>query len=218
MDASHGTRYAHAVTVPDVRQRLNYNLSRVTSLLTAADTLENSSTKSDILRAAVVFLHATLEDVLRSGLELELPRANAEQLGSIPFVVTDAKGKARKTEKVTLAELTQYRGKTVDQTIKDLVDEYLDRSNFNNLEEVGTALKRMGIGTLNSLGLDQHANDLIALTSRRHWIVHRVDRNRSAGSPGRPRTRRIHSSTVNSWTKCVRAVGDGILDALEQKP
>jgi hypothetical protein len=72
------------------------------------------------------------------------------------------------------------------------------------------------------MGLDKHANDLMALTSRRHWIVHRVDHD-DAGhrvdhdDAGEPKARPILPTTVNTWKDCVQAVGVGILDALEQK-
>lgn len=203
-----------SMSVPEIRQRLESNLTRVQTLVSAGE----GPGKSDMLRAAVVFLHATLEDVIRSGLELELPRAGAPELGRIPFVLVDDSGETRKSEKISLAELTQYRGKMVDDMIKDLVDEYLNRSNFNNIEEIGAALKRMGLGTLGSMGLDSYADDIMALTSRRHWIVHRVDRNPSAGARGMPKARRIHAATVNAWMECVSAVATGILDALERKP
>jgi hypothetical protein len=148
--------------------------------------------------------------------------AGAQQLAKIPFVLTDDKGDTRKPEKITLAELTQFRGKTIDETIKDLVDEHLSRSNFNNIEEIGAALNRMGLGTLDSMGLRTHATNLIALMKRRHWIVHRVDyvaagHRGDHDDVGEPKARPILAKTVNVWKDCVRAVGFGILDALEQK-
>jgi hypothetical protein len=209
------------MSVPEIRQRLQSNLARVENLVAATSTLESGGTsgpiKTDMLRAAVVFLHATLEDVIRSGLELELPRASAENLDRIPFVLADGKGETRKPEKISLPELAQYRGKTVDDAVKELVIEYLNRSNFNNIEEIGAALNRMGIGSLKALGLDHRASHLIALTSRRHWIVHRVDKNPDAGLPGRSKTRKIHASTVRAWKACVSEVCTRIVDALEQK-
>ncbi|MFO7566056.1 MAG: hypothetical protein R6X02_25655 [Enhygromyxa sp.] len=220
MDGRAVAEYAAAVSVSEIRQRLASNLARVERLISASDGFgsdaESDLIKSDMLRAAVVFLHATLEDLLRSGLELQLPRARPEQLGGILFVVEDDRGETRKREKLSLTELTQYRGQTVDDTIKDVVVKHLDRSNFNNIEEIGAATRRMGISGLRELGLDHHAEDLIALTSRRHWIVHRVDRN-PRPSAEEPETREIRVSTVTVWKNCVEAVCAGILDALEQK-
>lgn len=76
--------------VDDIRQRLRDNLARVENIIESSELLPASAAapiKSDLLRAAVVFLHATMEDVLRSGLELELPRAAAEHLEGLSFVV-----------------------------------------------------------------------------------------------------------------------------------
>jgi hypothetical protein len=213
------TRYAAEVSVSEIRQRFASNIARVERLVAAAGGFadaESDLIKTDMLRAAVVFLHATLEDVIRSGLELQLPRAGPEQLGGIHFVVAEEKAGSRKREKLSLAELTQYRGQTVDDTIKDVVIKHLDKSNFNNIEEIGRAIWQMDIGGLGELGLEDRKDDLIALTSRRHWIVHRVDRNPGT-SAEEPKTREIHVPTVNTWKDCVERVGTCILDALEKK-
>lgn len=221
MDGHAVTRYAAAVSVSEIRQRLASNLARVESLVAATSAIDSSPTsgplKTDMLRAAVVFLHATLEDVLRSGLALELPRASPERLEHIPIIVKDDRGKTRKPESISLAGLSKYRGKTIDEVIAEIVTEYLDRSNFNNIEDIGSAVQRMDLGNLSTLGLDHHATTLMALTSRRHWIVHRVDLNPYASLPGQSKTQKIHSSTVRKWKDCVNAVCVAILDALEHK-
>jgi hypothetical protein len=71
--------------VDEIRQRLRDNLVRVEHIIESTESVPGSTAapiKSDLLRAAVVFLHATMEDVLRSGLERELPRAAPEHLST----------------------------------------------------------------------------------------------------------------------------------------
>src|SRR5690554_8182614 len=81
------------MTVLEVEERLNSNLKRVETLVKLFDDSESggSPTETDLLRAAVVFLHATLEDVVRSGLELRLPNAAPEHLSMLRFAVRDEK-------------------------------------------------------------------------------------------------------------------------------
>ena len=54
------------------------------------------------------------------------------------------------------------------------------------------------------------------MTSRRHLIVHRADRNPSAGGPGHKRTRSIGAKTVTTWRDTVEGFCSSILDKLEE--
>src|SRR5947208_1955802 len=74
--------------------------------------------ESDILRAAVVLLHATLEDLLRSLADWKLPTAPPEALADIPLAGT----KGKKT--LGLQELAGFRGRRVDDVIALSVTEY----------------------------------------------------------------------------------------------
>ena len=178
------------VSVEQVRERLRSNLERVQSLVDLYDQVESKSgpTKTDTLRAAVVFLHATLEDVVRTALELRLPQASPENLGLI-----FATGKAKPG--ISMTELAKYRGKSVDDLIGTRIDAYLERSNFNNVANLIMALKRIDLET--SL-LEPHKDDLAAMMKRRHWIVHRADHSRDASGPGP-----IGVKTVTTWKDAV---------------
>lgn len=197
-------------TVVQIRARLDSNLKRVQSLLQLFNEIESNGgpTKTDLLRAAVVFLHATLEDVLRTGLDLRLPHASAEHLAMLDFAVGDVL-----KEKITVSQLAKHRGKTVDQLLKERINAYLERSNFNNVAEVNTALERMAVG---KSALDPHKEALAAMMIRRHWIVHRADHNENAAGSRRQRTRQIGASTVATWKDTVAAFCTTLLDELEQ--
>ncbi|PRQ09558.1 hypothetical protein [Enhygromyxa salina] len=115
-----------------------------------------------------MFLHATLEDVVRTTLELRLPIASADQLAVLGFAV----GKNIK-DRISMSELAQHRGKSVDQLIIDRIEAFLERSNFNNIYDLTRALEQCA---LEKSLLSPHKNNLAAMMSRRHWIVHRADR------------------------------------------
>lgn len=84
---------------------------------------------TDRLRAAVVFLHATMEDVLRSVLAWKWPMTDARaQLKDIGVLVG-----GEPQQKVTQADLIAHRGSSVDDVIRASIAAYLEKSNFNNI-------------------------------------------------------------------------------------
>jgi hypothetical protein len=162
----------------EIENRFNGNLERVEHLVALYETLTTGPGRrpvdtSDILRSAVVFLHATLEDFLRSLLEWKLPSAQASYLKDIPL-----KGKKPRST-FTLDDLAHFRGSNVDDLISRSIADHLERSNFNNPGDVSSVLE--SIGLMRSL-LDPYRNKLGPMMKRRHWIVHRADRNNATGS------------------------------------
>jgi hypothetical protein len=128
---------------------------------------------TDLLRGSVVFLHASLEDLLRSVLAWKLPLADPKQLEDVPLVGTKPRSRH------TMADVAAHCGISVDELIARSVSASLERSNFNDVAEVASALARSGIS---SSVLDPYGSHLAAMMSRRHWIVHRADRNQAQGS------------------------------------
>jgi hypothetical protein len=100
----------------------------------------------------------------------------------------------------------------VDQVIGERIGAYLERSNFNNIEDVVHALERVGIET--NL-LDPYKDALAALMQRRHWIVHRADNFASTDALGAPQPRSITVSTVETWTESVQRVCAEILARMD---
>lgn len=76
----------------------------------------------------------------------------------------------------TLDDLVPFRGSTVDDLIAQSVESYLERSNFNDPGEVDQVLVRVA-----STLFDPYRDKLGPMMKRRHWIVHRADRNAAAG-------------------------------------
>ena len=165
--------------------------------------------ETDVLRAAVVFLHATHEDLLRSLLEWKLPGAPAKYLADIPL-----QGKPART-KFTLDDLAAHRGSTVDDLIARSVLQSLKRSNFNHPGEIERALDKIG---LDKDLLKLFKPQLGPLMARRHLIVHRADH--SADSPGRGSSfaLALHQKTVELWHEALREFGTNVLNELQEIP
>ncbi len=100
------------------------NLGRVKRLLVLAHQLQWLMTtaptevggREDVLRAAVILIHATLEDFLRTVGATYLPHATEEVLNGIALVGS----KEPRAEKFYLGRLARHRGRTVDEVIPEV--------------------------------------------------------------------------------------------------
>ncbi len=195
-----------------IERRFQGNLGRVTSLVDLYDTRVSGSGRvpvadTDLLRAAVVFLHATLEDLLRSALDWKLPAAAPEHLADVPLVGCDKGGREPWCD---LSDLARHRGKTVDDVLVESVTAYLDDSNFNHPGQIEAVLGRLSVSPA---ALNPYRSLLGPMMARRHWIVHRADRNDLAGS-GQYAARSLSSTTVRGWRDAVRGFGADFLAML----
>jgi len=191
------------------------NITRVRNLVTAYDTLGTSGAgrpsvrQTDVLRAAVVLLHATLEDLIRSSSEELLPEASPDVLNQIGF----PEGPDKTKTKFTLGELHPYKGRTVDDVIRTAVQTRLQRSNYNSVDELAAALARIGF---DPTVLDPDQPTLDSYMRRRHLIVHRADKNPApARGRGIPLTLHLPKETVETWVGAVEGVGSRIIAALQ---
>jgi hypothetical protein len=123
----------------------------------------------DVLRASVVFLHAAVEDVLRSVGRLRLPTASGEVLAAIPLADLAGLGDDRR---FTLRHLARHRGLTVDDLIYQSVRSYLDRKSFSSPNDVVEFLQKVEI---DPRAVQAYLPDIARLMSRRHRIVHQAD-------------------------------------------
>ena len=161
--------------------------------------------ETDVLRAATVFLHASLEDFLRDLAYWKLPEANETVIKKIPIV-----GKFGQSTKFELDELVRHRGKTVDKLIKDSVYVYLERSNYSNTKEIGKLLQDIGI---NTESVNNEFPSLSELMERRHQIVHRADQ--KIGTDRDHHTvRSISAATVERWLKAVEVFTETVLNEI----
>ncbi|MFZ4439949.1 MAG: HEPN domain-containing protein [Syntrophales bacterium] len=193
--------------------RLNENLLRAENLVNLYKSIHkvtdgeqaegNTNIETDILRSAIVFIHASLEDFLRSISSAHLPRASEEALNKIPL-----SGKERKHDRIYLGELTRFRGMTINDVIQDSVDKYLEQSNYNNTDEIAKLLQNLGIKPNE---INENFDILQQMMKRRHRIVHRADR-LDANTSGR--LEEIKDETIKQWIDITRDFGEKVLKKL----
>jgi len=157
--------------------------------------------ETDTLRAAVVLLHATLEDLVRSLAEWKLPAATPDVLAEVPL------SGQKRGAKFGMQELAAFRGQTVDEVIARSVSEHLERSSYNHPGDLEATL--VAIGCKIKIERDKRV-ELAAMMSRRHWIAHRLDRNPKKGS-GHHRVKSLSILVVNRWIEAVERLGREIL-------
>lgn len=197
----------------EIEARYELNLQRVRKLVQVYRDLAGPGSGRrpvetvDLLRSAVVFLHATLEDVLRTLLVHRwVSAADPVHFEDIPVALSPESRQA----KVSLADLAPHRGKTVEQILQASVEAHLARATFNHVGDVRTALIRSGI---DAAFLTPHARRVAATMSRRHQIVHRADRQDAPG-PGHHAGASLGVAAVEAWISAVEAVCRGIVAKL----
>jgi hypothetical protein len=187
-----------------IARRFHSNLDRVRHLLAVygrTPAAERRTDDADLLRAAVVFLHATLEDLVRSVLEWRLPAASPESLKDVPLVGLKPRSA------MNLADLAPHRGQLVDAVIANSVQAHLERSNFNDPGEVERALASVG---LSRLPTTETKNLLGPMIQRRHLIVHRADR----PPPSRGPAPDLDPPTIELWLRTLETFGADVLHQL----
>ena len=178
--------------------RITTNLTRVPNLIELANAQRPQITREDILRAAVVFLHATLEDFLRYIGMNYLLTAGEAALDKIGLV---GSSDVLRAEKFFLGKLAKHRGKTVDQVIKESVAGYLDRTSFGDPVDISRLLEACGIRLEHVREFYLEIGDLM---TRRHQIVHRADLV-DTSVEGPRNTASIDAATVTSWNDAVKS-------------
>lgn len=161
--------------------------------------------QTDVLRAATVFLHASLENFLRSLSYWKLPSANKDVIDKIP--ISGSEGNAKK---FFLGELVAHRGKSVDKLIKESVSQYLERSNYSSINELTSFLSSISVIPQN---VNSEFSSLEDLMKRRHQIVHRADIDESGGQ-GRHKVKSIGVAQVNNWVSSVEKFSASVLNEI----
>jgi hypothetical protein len=199
------------------RTRFDLNMGRVENLVEIFERLEEDNAKSrDVLRAAVMLLHASLEDVLRQLLLYRLPKSTSVEMLRMFF--TDQHGKA---EKMEIGELARLHKVKVEREIRSRMTKKLSNSNYGDRGDVIAALKILGF---DENDLKPRVEPLGELMSRRHLIVHRSDREEAIidNGDGRKRThgrpRKINTDTVKSWLKSVRKLVNYVIANIDRPP
>lgn len=180
--------------------------------MVTADTEVIHGHREDILRAAVVFMHASLEELLRELAINLLPHASETVLNEIPLAGSGA-GRA---EKFYLGKLRPHEKKSVQELIEESIREHFGSSNFGNIREISNLLRALD---LESDEVKTQYPVLAAMMDRRHQIVHRAD---NVASPAAKAPRPIDAALVEEWrqglmTFLVAVAGSAIASHLIKK-
>ena len=195
------------------KENFDKNLERVKSLHSLYTKLKKEDLKdskdyrlTDILRAEIVFLHSSFEEYFRGVLIEWLPiKASSETLKEFPISLKAGK----KAEKLFLSDLANYRGKTIDEIIRESILETMQLKSFNNEEEIRSWCSKLGITLENFSGM----REVNAAVHRRHKIVHEADIDRDANSQ---RLQPISPGNITPWIKAyedlVKLIDDTITE------
>ncbi len=195
--------------ISDIYSRFTLNLKRCDNLLRIyEETKETGRGRKDVpsldvLRAATVFLHATLEDFLRSLIVWRLPSLEAEVLDEVPLAGLGGSGRP---EKFFLGKLALFRGQLVEEVIEQSVEDHAGSLSFNTTGDIAALLRKIGVKVEK---VNSHFPELQQLMSRRHNIVHRADRNVKLG-PGQHAALSIGAHTVARWKRTLRRFVDAV--------
>jgi hypothetical protein len=161
----------------DLMHAIN-NLWRARRFIDLASTMEeNDEKRADLLGAAIVFFHATLEEYLRLVALQEWVKLDKEKLQS---VIKQYNRLGNKNVKLSLLEVVDYREKTFESLLIDEIHNFLYQSlSFNSLEEIQAFLKTVNVslGDLSSELGQETIDNVSALIYKRHLIAHQANCN-----------------------------------------
>ncbi len=175
------------------------NIERVRSLCSLYNSLKTNDVKegknykfTDILRSATVLLHSSFEEYFRCTLRDTLSNNYTEEtIKSLEIKSSDGKHK----EKVSFAELVQYKDKTINELIVEQIIFTLDSTSFNNYSDVARWTQKINV-SLQSYSKQSVFEKLVA---RRHKIVHEADNEKIE----KYQLTKIQESTVTEWINAV---------------
>jgi hypothetical protein len=192
----------------DLLIRYFKNLDRVKNLIRIYESHPDSKGKgrkhvrtTDVLRASVVLLHSTFEDICRTIERELLPLGSEEALNEVPLLGISKQGRP---EKFLLGRLASYRGKTVDEVIMRSVEAHLDLASYNSVDDFCAFLTRVGFSTQ---PFRPFFPQLASLMKRRHHIVHQADRSGERGR-GYQQAKSLGRNAVRGWVNCVHKILD----------
>jgi len=183
-------------------KRVATNLRRADRLIEIAEkrfpsrNRDDIQAKDDMLRAAVVLLHATLEDYLRYIGFKYIPSGGEEVLNKISLI-----GGPDRPEKFFLGKLAKHRGKTVDQLITESVEAHLDKRSFSNTADISQLLESARVP---SAKVEAFFPSLQELMDTRHEIVHKGDLTATIDQEGERVPKAIDASKVTEWSNTIQ--------------
>jgi RiboL-PSP-HEPN len=191
--------------IEQIEVRFGFNIERVNELITLYSETKNEKHYKDVLRSAVVLLHASLEDLLREMIRIRATDDPTVLLDQLQF--PNPKDASRNVENIKVSGLNMFRGKSVDELINICISNHLDRRSFNSKEDIIAALGPIG---LQPNDYSTYYAEIDAAVKRRHKIVHESDRN-SHGTDSHGKLIGIGAEGVSGWVDAVKEFGLKIL-------
>ena len=188
------------------------NISRVSNLIAASKTLVAQNIgdvepANDVLRAAVVFLHSSLEEIIRNLYLHRLPSAGAESLNRVPFAAHEP---SHRPKNIQLGDLLEYPGQFVENVIRESINQYVNTLNVNNANQLVDCLK---LADVPHEPLKQFFEPLDSLMKRRHQIVHQMDRTNELDPLASP-INSIDANTVGAWSAALDGFANALFEAV----
>ncbi len=181
------------------------NVGRVKSLVELYDTIQEIRSRNgrgkkgrrkveevDLLRSAVVLLHATLEEFLRAKVIQFFPYSQPDAFKSIPLFGLEN----NRADKFGLDSLVKHRDKTVDSLLRESVRSHAYQRSFNDGTDIMSWLERVGVRPDDELR--KRLAKIGPMIKRRHSIVHNADLGSKSGK-GNHRTSSLSRDTVDTW-------------------
>jgi hypothetical protein len=170
-----------------------------------------NQTGMDLIRATVVLFHASFEDLLREACRKFWLIRPSDKWTAVPFV--GERGDDRRT-KLTIIDLAQFRGMTVDDLIQKWFDSWINRETYNNFADVVQLLETLEI---DKQPFQKYATHVDFLMKRRHRIVHSVDFDHHAATgPADWPTSDIYKFLIA--THAVHSISIELMRAMSEKP
>lgn len=188
------------------------NMVRVSNLIAASQKLVTQDAKDaesadDILRAAVMFLHSSLEEIIRNLYLYRLPSVGQEALNKIPFVTLEG---IHRSKGILLGDLYMYQGSFVRNVINESINNYVNTLNINNADQLAECLK---LADIQVEPLRQFFSQLNSLMKRRHQIVHQMDRANELDPLSDP-VNQINATLVADWKQSLEGFANMLFDSV----
>jgi RiboL-PSP-HEPN len=192
----------------EVEEVFENNIKRVNSLIVKHNQLIKINAKTaskptvqdtDLLRAAVVFSHAALEEAMRGAALIRLLKLEfVDSIAELPLLDSD---NTKPTDKIKFVDLYRHKEKTIEFFLQESLKlSILRNSTFNNTTDICNHFVRL---KLNGKPNDATLALLATFFERRHLIVHHSDR-RAVEGKGSFIAKTIKENHVNDWLTAVK--------------
>ena len=217
----------------NIKENFYRNIKRISSLLKIYDNIatkvqgRKGITETDILRASIVMLHASLEEVMRGFAVIFWIEKDSDFINKrVPFY--DPENNTKKSaDKYNLGDLCKLdRNMTIQDLLQKSVDNYIySKFTINDVKQLNSEIENIfGKDFIDTLKLlDPHQNievgtpkrgkkrkvclhtELENFFTRRHRIVHHADIN-SINGQGNHTARSINKDLPKKWKECIEFI------------